>query len=339
MRDIRVKKLIRAIVMTVIAVFLFVSINLLFSPKYIEENREGRITPEFYREQTNDDVIFVGSSTVNSAINPVLLWDDYGITSYDRSGASQTSWISYYMIKDAIEVSDPKMVVVDMSFFRYGDDYCEEPENRKALDGMRLSHTKFQCLRTCMNEDEKYVDYVFPIGRYHTRWNDLKAEDWKYLYHKPTITFSGFIPEYEIEPAEGIPMDRSELDVRMSQRNLLFLENIIGICQSNGIQVLLIKIPSFEPKWGDSFERDVLSVADVHAVEYIDFDRFTDEIGIDYMTDTNDAGGHLNDAGAEKFTRYLGKVMTKSYELTDHRGDPAFDKAWKEKSERYHYGR
>lgn len=339
MSDIRVKKIIRAVAMAAIAIFLFVSLNLLFMPKYIEENREGRITPEFYREKTNDDVIFVGSSTVNSAVNPIVLWDDYGITSYDRSGASQTSWISYYMIKDAIEVSDPKMVVVDMSFFRYGDDYCEEPENRKALDGMRFSHTKFQCLRTCMNEDEKYVDYVFPIGRFHTRWQDLKAEDWKYLYHKPTITFSGYIPEYETEPAEGNPLDREEIDVRMSQRNILFLENIIGICQNNGIQLLLIKIPSFDPKWGDAFDRDILSVADVHTVRYIDFDSYADEIGIDYRIDTNDAGRHLNDAGAEKFTRYLGKYLVDNYVLTDHRNDQAFEKIWKEKSERYHNGR
>ena len=325
--------------MTAIAVFLFVTVNLLFMPKYIEENQEGRITPEFYREKTNDDVIFVGSSTVNSGINPIVLYDDYGITSYDRSGASQTSWISYYMIKDAIEVSDPKMVVVDMSFFRYGDDYCEEPSNRKALDGMRFSRTKLQCLRTCMNEDEKYMDYVFPIGRFHTRWHDLKAEDWKYLYHKPTITYSGYIPAYETEGAVGESADSSELDVRMSQRNILFLENIIGICQSNGIQLLLIKIPSFDPKWGDKFEDDILSVADVHAVQYIDFDKYTDEIGIDYSVDTNDAGGHLNDAGATKFTRFLGKYMTDNYALTDHRNDPEVDKIWKEKSERYHNGR
>ena len=323
--------------MTAVTLFLFLTVNLLFMPKYIEENLDGRITSEFYREKTNSDILFVGSSTVFSAINPIVLWEEYGMTAFDRANASQTSWISYFMIKDAIEVSDPKMVVLDLSFFRYEDDYVEEAGNRKALDGMRVSKTKYQCIQAAKSPDETYKDYVFPIGRFHSRWQYLTAEDWKYLYVKPTVSYNGYLPSYEIESAEGERNDTSD-DSYMSDRNALFLENIITICRDNGIQLMLIKVPSYRPKWGEVFENDVRMIADSNGVEYVDFDKKEAEIGIDYSIDTDDGGGHLNDAGAAKFTKYLGEYLKQHYEVSDHRNDPAYNTIWNQKCERYHNG-
>ena len=38
--------------------------------------------------------------------------------------------------------------------------------------------------------------------------------------------------------------------------------------------------------------------------------KLADEIGIDYNTDTYDAGLHLNLSGAEKLSKYFGKYLT-----------------------------
>ena len=53
-----------------------------------------------------------------------------------------------------------------------------------------------------------------------------------------------------------------------------------------------------------------------------------DRTGIDYMTDTYDAGLHLNHAGAGKLTAVLGELLSADLSLTDHRGDKEYDSAW-----------
>ena len=324
--------------MLALTVFLFWTVNLLFMPKYIEKDPDGRITAEFYREKLNNDVIFTGSSTVYAGINPITLWKEYGLTSYDRSNSSQTAWIAYYMIKDAIAVAKPKLVVLDVGFFYVADDYAEEAENRKTLDDMRIGREKFQCMKTVMTEDETVKDYLFPILRFHTRWKYLTAEDFKYLYYKPSVTYNGYIRSDLVEPAAAEKKEENLQDVRLSNRNGLFLENILQLCRDEQIPVLLIKTPSHDPKWGDEFEADLKFVADPYGVDYINFDDYTDEIGLDYSKDTPDGGGHLNASGAEKFSKYLGAYLTEHFTLTDHRNDPAYVKVWQEKCERYDNG-
>lgn len=335
----KTRRILRIVCMLALTVFLFWSVNLLFMPKYIEENKDGRITAEFYREKLNNDILFVGSSTVYSGINPIVLWEKYGLTSYDRSNSSQTPWISYYMIKDALACSDPKAVVLDVGFFYAEDTYVEEPENRKSLDNMRISKEKFQCIREAMSPDENYMDYIFPIFRFHTRWKYLTAEDWKYLYYKPDVTHNGYVYTGTVEGAQGDAAREGLDEVRLPNRSALFLENILSLCRDNGLDLLLIKTPSYRAKWGQDYEDDIRFVADPYGVEYVDFDRFTDEIGLDYAEDTSDGGGHLNDAGAAKFTAYLGNYLLDRFPLTDHRNDPAYEKVWKEKCERYHHGK
>ena len=48
------------------------------------------------------------------------------------------------------------------------------------------------------------------------------------------------------------------------------------------------------------------------------------EIGIDYLTDCSGDGGHLNDYGVTKFTKYVGDYIYNNYSLIDHRGDDRY---------------
>ncbi len=332
------KNIVMGCLMCVLAVFLFVSVNLLFMPKYIEHDQDGSITSEFYREQLNNDVIFVGSSTVFSGVNPIVLWEQYGMTAYDRSNSSQTSWISYFVLKDALERSEPEMVVLDLGFFRYGDDYVEEANNRKTFDGMRPSKTKFQGIRAARDAEETYLDYAVPIFRFHTRWKDLKAEDFKYMYYKPSVTHNGYIYLDGIVPPDREPNTEGLFEVRMSNRNAMFLENIIELCMDHSVPLLLMKTPSYDPKWGEEFEKDIHDIADGYGVPYVDFDTYAEEMGLDYTVDTGDGGGHLNVTGAEKFTTFLGGYLKENYTITDHRNDLAYTVVWQEKCERFHNG-
>ena len=69
---------------------------------------------------------------------------------------------------------------------------------------------------------------------------------------------------------------------------------------------------------------------------YINFLQVTEEMGIDYTTDTYDTGLHLNLSGAEKFSDYFGRILSEEFGLEDHRQNPGLSEIWKEKINFYY---
>ena len=59
------------------------------------------------------------------------------------------------------------------------------------------------------------------------------------------------------------------------------------------------------------------------------------EIGIDFQTETYDAGLHLNHSGAVKMSDYFAEILQKNHGMTDHRNDPAVAAVYDEKLKKY----
>ena len=312
----------------ILIVFLVLTLNRVMMPKYISENQDGRITHEYYRSAGVDDVIFVGSSTVFSGINPQVLWESQGISSFVRANASQPMWISYYMVEDAIKCNKPDLVCIDTTFIKYGDDFVEEPSSRKAIDGMRLSGSKIQCIKASMGEDEKMLEYIIPLFRFHTRWKEFKWEDIEYAWYNKPVTINGFIEDNDVEAAADKELLYTADARDISPKNIEYLKKTIELCQNNGIKVFVFKMPSHSSNWNDDFDRQINDIVSGYGVDYLNFDSLNDDIGIDYNTDTPDGGSHLNSSGAYKFSVYLAKYLKDNYGLNDRRNDTSYTKYW-----------
>ncbi len=311
---------VKIILKIVLMILLVVTLNRVFLPKYINENRDGRITQEYYPISKDIDVIFAGSSTVHSAIDPRVLKDEQGISAYLRANASQPMWITYYMIEDAVKCHKPELVCIDTTFIKYGDDFVEEPSTRKALDGMRMSLSKINAIKASMGEDEKMADYIMPLFRFHSRWKELTLDDFRYAYYNKPVTINGYLPDDVTEPAEpGDLIYTKEGDTTISPKNILYLRKAIELCRSKGIQVMIFKVPAHSPNWSDDYDRRIDEIAKEYDLSYINFDKYNDDIGLDYSTDTPDGGSHLNTSGAAKFSSYLGKYIRRNYTVSDHR--------------------
>jgi hypothetical protein len=330
------KKLTIITVKAILIIVLAVILNKIFMPKYITENQDGRITQEYYPQARYSDVIFVGSSTVFSGISPVELWRHNGISSFVRANASQTMWISYYMIEDALKVHKPELVCLDMTFIKYDDDFVEEPSTRKSLDGMRLSSSKIGCIEASMGSDEKLMDYLVPLFRFHSRWKELTRDDFRYAFYNTPVTFNGFIKDEEVEPADkDVLVYSKEGETPISSRNLEYLRRSIELCQRKGVQIMLFKVPAFSDNWGTDYDRQIGDIAAEYGISYVNFDEYNDDIGLDYKTDTPDMGSHLNTSGAVKFSEYLGDHISSGYKVSDRREDTRYVKNWDEIISRY----
>ena len=73
-----------------------------------------------------------------------------------------------------------------------------------------------------------------------------------------------------------------------------------------------------------------------YGLDYINFIPLCDEIGLDWSRDTYDEGMHLNVYGAEKLTRYFGKILSEKYGIADRRSDSELTSAWQEKISVYY---
>ncbi|MCR4656305.1 MAG: SGNH/GDSL hydrolase family protein [Lachnospiraceae bacterium] len=334
----RINHILLLLFKTVLAVLLFTVLNRVFMPKYVSENPDGHITEDFYKEKLPLDVIFVGSSTVYSAVSPPVLWERQGFASYDRGNASQPMWISYYMIEDAFKSGrKPELVALDVGFIKYDDNFVEEPSNRKALDGMRLSRVKLDAVKAAKGEDEKVIDYIFPILRFHTRWKELSLEDFEYVFRNAYVDHNGYLINYNVTdslPERDGPRYMNE-DIEISKRNREYLLKIIELCRDNGTGLFLMKVPSYSNNWGYHFDDQIREIAEPYGIDYVNFDESADEIGLDYNIDSPDNGNHLNTYGAEKFSAYLADYLKAHYELSSHKEDEKYRKVWDEKLERY----
>ncbi len=325
---------IRIVAVFLILVLILFLLQRLFVPKYMGDVIEGRFVGEYYREEDKSfDVIFVGDCEVYENFSPVVLWQDYGIHSYIRGSAQQYIWQSYYLLEDTLRYHTPKVVVFNIQSLQY-DESQSEAYNRMTLEGMRWSPAKVDSIRASMTEEEHFIEYVFPLLRYHDRWNDLSADDVRYMFHTEPATFNGYYMRTDVLPAENVPEGRPLEDYAFGDRAWEYLEKMRLLCEENGITLILTKAPSLWPYWYDEYEEQVEEYASAHELTYINFLELQEETDIDYSTDTYDGGLHMNLTGAEKLSRYIGPILLKAG-ACDRRNEAGLAKIWEEETVRY----
>ena len=311
------------------------ALSRLCAPKYCDTLIEGHLTGEYYDEKTDHDVLFIGDCEVFSNFSPVTLYNEYGVTSFIRGGAQQLVWYSYYLLEDALKTETPKVVVYNVLALKYGEPQSEA-YNRLALDGMRWGRAKAGAIKAGMLEGEDVMSYVFPLLRYHDRFDKLTAEDFEYWFKKSgPVSFKGYLLRTEVRPATETPLPPILADQHLPESSMAWLEKMAALCEANGIALVLIKSPSIEPYWYPEWDADVAAFAKRHGLRYDNMIAENDAIGIDMRTDTCDMGQHLNVYGAEKLTRWFGGVLQTEYGLTDHRGEAAYDADYAALTERY----
>ena len=204
------------------------------------------------------------------------------------------------------------------------------------LDGMKWSVSKINSIKASMKDNEHFIDYVFPILRYHSRWNELSVNDFKYMFRQPdNIAHNGYYMRVDTKPAVNVPKGRMLTDYNFGDNAWKYLDKMRTLCEENDITLLLIKAPSLYPYWYEEYEQQVLDYANKYNLPYINFLKLTDKIGIDYSTDTYDAGLHMNLSGAEKLSDYIGNLLSDYWKVPNRKDEKLLSEIWNKKIELY----
>ena len=306
----------------------------LLVPKYQTGIVEGSMIEEYYKDESDHEVLFIGDCEVYENFSTITLWENYGITSYIRGSAQQLVWNSYYLLEDALRYETPKVVVFNVLALKY-DEPQSEAYNRMSIDGMRWSQSKVDNIRASMMEDENFIDYVFPLLRYHSRWSELTEDDFRHIFSKDLVTHNGYYMRVDVKPQGEFPDPTPLADYTLGEKAMSYMQKMVDLCKEKGIELVLIKAPTEFPHWYDEWDIQVTDFAKKNDVEYINYIPLQDEIGLDMSKDTYDAGLHLNTSGAEKMADYFGAWLTENYDLTDYRSNEKYAAIWQEKVDFY----
>ncbi len=328
------KHALHAVICVLVLFILVWLLGRLFSPKYAIGVREGAMTQDYYQEKHDHDVIFLGDCEVYENVSPVAIWKESGVTSYVRGNSQQLIWQSYHLLEETLSMETPKVVVYNVHAMRFSEPQ-NEAYNRMMLDGMKWSKYKVAAIKDSMLEEESFLSYVFPLFRYHSRWNELSAGDVSGMFSHTPSTVAGYLMRMDIKPLQRLPQAPILTDPEFSDICWDYMEKMRLLCEENGVEFVLIKSSSIWPVWYDEWEEQIVDYAKEHDLTYINMIPMQEELGIDFETDTYDSGLHLNYYGAEKASVYLAHFLQDRYGLEDHRSEADLSADWNEKMATY----
>lgn len=329
----RINKVITALVLLALSFAILWFVQRLFMPKYQKGVIEGSFTEEYYKEKVPHDVIFFGDCDAYESYSPIKMYEEYGISAYIRGSGEQYICQSYYLLRDVLRTETPKVVVMSIHNLQF-DVPRKEEYNRMTLDGMRWSKDKIDAINASMTENETFLSYVFPILRYHDRWNELTKTDFEHVFSKDITSCNGYYMRCDVKPQGKLPRLSPLLNYRFGENAMDYLDRIRLLCEEKGIELILVRAP-IEYKWYEQWDANVEEYAAKYGLTYINFCEHKDEMGLDMNFDTYDEGHHLNIYGAEKLSVYFGRYLSENYDLTDYRQVPEVASEYEKKIKFY----
>lgn len=295
-----------------IALLLILELNRIFF--YYDKSvwsTDSRV--ESYKElpENSLDVLFIGSSNLMSGLNPVQLWEETKIQSYNLCSRAQTFPFAYEYLKDALKTQAPKCVVVD-AYSVFSDKSYNSLANSEFHFGINMDNLSFESkadLITKYIEKKDQLSYFFPLLKNHNYY-----KNWERAEDVTDQIFMGYCfadsHEYFEKP------NYSDAVKPMSDIDAEYLNKIIQLCQERGIDLYVIKTPVVYSDEEHSVLNSVKQLCEESGMEYYDMSLDSDDWGFDFNEDMLNFF-HNNTSGAAKVTTRLGRILSERYDFSD----------------------
>lgn len=321
------KKLIGMVVFLTLAVSLLWKLNEVFSLK----QEDGIVPMELFYEQEpgSIDVMFYGSSHTYSDINPAVLWEEEGISSYDLAGSLQPLWNTYYYMKESLKYQTPKSWWWSWCGPLRAGTTSRRPGPVTNTFGMKFSKDKMEAIR--VSTPDNLIPYVLGYPVYHSRYTGAFPGGFRSVSGDPHGKASkGYYPLYVTKAYDSMAdMSGVSESNDLAPKSEEYLRKIIAMAKEEDIPLVFM----ISPYQGIIESEQMIfnrcgEIAAEEGIPFLDFNRMYDELGLDPQTDMAEAS-HLNYRGTGKLSRYLAEWLASNYDLADHRGDETYA-SWEE---------
>lgn len=326
---------IRLVIFFTIMFALIIVLGKVFTPKWKNgtlsemDGQDYTINGYYELPKNSIDVLFLGDSSIFKVVSPMEIYEQTGITSYNYSVSSARIYLLYYILEDAYKYQKPKVIMIDPLTLFYTEKEVEG-ERRKSFDYMKFGKTKYEMINDDFFEFDfkEKLSYYFPLFRYHSRWNEINMSNVKRTFGSYHSITKGYIMSTKINPRyTGFNyMNPSNKKVVMKDYTKKYLDMFVKFYKDNDIDLVFLGIPDTRA-WGYEQNEELKKLVNEYNVKYLDLNN--DSYGLDFTTDTEDKGIHLNLKGAIKVTNEVTKYLRNNYNFKDHRNDSEYQK-WNE---------
>lgn len=278
---------------------------------------------DYYKNNNQLDIIWLGSSTTYWAISPMYIWNKYNITSFNNAHRAQ-GLTSFYLMQDMMKYN-MDLIFFDITVFM--SDTVIYNKNIEELHQWYLTIlTRYQLIKDTGNN---YLDilYLKLMEQFHSRWKNINEKefinneiDYYYLGQDSNIRRHRIQnQENKLKPITG--------KFKLNDNTLKFIDNMSRYIKDNNLNVVFWFPPTADQA---RYERSFLfeEVIKKYDIPYINFSKVWKEAGIDYSKDFLDLR-HINIDGGEKVADYLIEYAMKNYNIKSHKNDPAYA-SWNE---------
>lgn len=322
----------------VAAVAFFMGIVYGLNYIYVTESDWGRILwHDYYEDRGKIDNLYLGSSHVFCDINPQILDELNGEYNFNLASGSQRMNSTFYLLREADRDNELSHVYVEMFYMCsiYDDTYDADPVDNAHLawcniDYMKPSVNKWEYMLSVAKWGN-CVELWLPFARYRSKlgdWDYVKdtidhkvTEDYhSYQFHDENVTYmkqgrSASANELSDERRHYGP-NRIMKKNPLSDKSKQYLQMTIQYCQEREIPITLYVAPMDNLRListlnYDNYVDEVREIADKYGIPFYDFNLVKEEyLPIHYNKYFRDLH-HLNDAGAEIFTRFFYQVVSR----------------------------
>jgi len=317
------KRAIKVILFCLIFTILFGKVYRILSWKDTAGDYYSAMDSFYKLEENTVDVLFLGSSHCYCSINNALLWDKYGMSSFNLAISGQDLAGSYYCFKEALKTQKPKVVCLEVYGAVHGGYGIQGNIYRNTLP-FRTSWNSYQAINSIVEEERLNYYLKWPIV--HTRYREIKKKD----FNKEFPAYLGYHAVFETcHVGELVPYYGDEL-IQLDKELEEWIYKIIKLGEETDTELCFFVAPSTASTEEQKKYKYVEKIATEKGIPFLNFIGLEGQLGLDPASDFID-GMHTNHYGAEKVTSYMGEFLCGEYELSSHWGDKKYD-IWEENS-------
>lgn len=326
-------------IVSVLLIIVMVAGGIYVGDKLTTRGVSQRKYVKFFAEPNEYDVVFYGSSHVLSGIQPMELWKNYGITSFNLGGHAASLQMSYWVLRQSLKYHKPKLAILDIyDMYAHDQPYMDISFMHYSMDAYPMGLTKLMAVNDLLKGRSiaEKTELFFPFSVYHSRWDEVTQESAMASFD------SGFFNSYggsEIRYGVAVPnaIKRVSPDDTMegSEGADTYIRGFVDACRDAGVEVCFMRVPYPACVENQMAENRVMKLAGEMGVRVIDLmkgtekDEMLSSAVVNWDTDLVDPNAHLNAVGAFKVSIYLGKLLQQYYGFRDKREDAAYSN-WNE---------
>lgn len=269
----------------------------------------------FKNEPENSfDIIGFGSSHMYCTLNPLSIYDEFGLRSYVLATQQQPVEATYYYIKEALETQNPEVIVLEALMFAVQGDTVTEGVAHDAVDPFPNGINKIRMIQA-LNTDDSKENYYFNIMKYHTRWKELSGADFIFSWKSETDPTHGYVFLTGVQPNGVYQVSYENVTATpIKESNEKTFLDIVELVNNSDSELLLLVAPYNVSGDVLGYYKYLHELAEKNDVKVLDMNLEFDSVGISNDTDFYD-GGHLNVYGAEKASSYIVDFIKENYDI------------------------